>query len=406
MALLPVTRAGVRAGLLFLSFVAIWSLAVVPVCALTIHPVFSDGINADPNAIAIESGINAIIQGYEKTFADAIDISIAFYVMDSGLGESHWYYHTVSYTDYRAALATHGTSSDDATAIAHLPAGPNNPANGNQNVNLSFANSRALGFNVSLGPGQTDGGVWLNTSLLNYSRTNPDPDKYDFIGVVSHEINEVLGLSSSLNGSSNGGPAPTGPIGAMDVFRYGANGARSFDTGVNTLAYFSLDGTTQLAQFNQHQGGDFGDWDSYDSGGHPPRVQDAWTTPGVATDLGVELTALDAIGYHRVAITGDVNRDGIVNGQDISQVASNWLATGGNAADANGDHIVNGQDIALVASNWLHSSTAGSGGNGAASGTGAGTSVPEPSTLLLATIAVLFLLQRVARIYRAQCREV
>ena len=71
---------------------------------------------------------------------------------------------------------------------------------------------------------------------------------------------------------------------------------------------------------------------------------------------------------------GDVNYDGIVNGQDISLAASHWLQTGSPVpGDANGDGIVNGQDIALMASNWLQ------GVNG--SGGGGSSAVPEPSSI-------------------------
>jgi len=81
-------------------------------------------------------------------------------------------------------------------------------------------------------------------------------------------------------------------------------------------------------------------------------------------------------------LAGDVNFDGIVNGQDIALIASNWLAAGtGQAGDANHDGIVNGQDIALVASNWL----ATSGGPGEAQA----TAVPEPANFVLAILAVV-----------------
>ena len=54
-------------------------------------------------------------------------------------------------------------------------------------------------------------------------------------------------------------------------------------------------------------------------------------------------------------LPGDVNFDHIVNGQDISLVASHWLQTEplGENGDANEDGIVNGQDIAMIASHWL-----------------------------------------------------
>jgi hypothetical protein len=64
---------------------------------------------------------------------------------------------------------------------------------------------------------------------------------------------------------------------------------------------------------------------------------------GVAGSMGT-------IAFFR--LFGDANGDGIVNGQDIALVASNWLSQGP-SGDVNGDGIVNGQDIAAIASNWL-----------------------------------------------------
>jgi len=57
-----------------------------------------------------------------------------------------------------------------------------------------------------------------------------------------------------------------------------------------------------------------------------------------------------------VSPVGDANGDGIINGQDIALVASNWLAQGNQplAGDVNFDGIVNGQDMAQVASQWGH----------------------------------------------------
>ncbi len=97
-----------------------------------------------------------------------------------------------------------------------------------------------------------------------------------------------------------------------------------------------------------------------------------------------------------VQLPGDVNFDGIVNGQDIALMASNWLHTGsGSAGDANHDGLVNGQDMALAASNWLQSR--------AASGGGTALSVPEPAPLKLAAAALLCeILAVVARRIRRQ----
>ena len=58
-----------------------------------------------------------------------------------------------------------------------------------------------------------------------------------------------------------------------------------------------------MAQFdNQNDGGDFGDWQSNPlPPGVAPKVQDAFATPGANPSLGVELTALDVIGYNFAA---------------------------------------------------------------------------------------------------------
>jgi hypothetical protein len=79
-------------------------------------------------------------------------------------------------------------------------------------------------------------------------------------------------------------------------------------------------------------------------------------------------------------IAGDVNYDGVVNGLDISLVASQWLQTGKLAGDANGDGVVNGLDISVIAANWLATSAGG------------GAAAPEPATVVLATLGALALL--------------
>lgn len=64
-------------------------------------------------------------------------------------------------------------------------------------------------------------------------------------------------------------------------------------------------------------------------------------------------------------LPGDANQDGIVNGLDIAEVASNWLHAGGILGDTNGDNVVNGLDIAAIASSWLTTLPAGSNANAA-----------------------------------------
>lgn len=93
----------------------------------------------------------------------------------------------------------------------------------------------------------------------------------------------------------------------------------------------------------------------------------------------------------RPAIPGDVNSDGVVNGLDIGVVASHWLQLGTSPpGDANGDGLVNGLDINTIGLNWLQTSAAA-------------VSVPEPSALLLASLACLAWLTGRRWLARGQC---
>ena len=80
-------------------------------------------------------------------------------------------------------------------------------------------------------------------------------------------------------------------------------------------------------------------------------------------------------------LAGDANGDGIVNGQDISLIAANWLqnVTPGSGGDVNDDGVVNGQDISFVASHWTQQTAA----------QGGAIPTPEPATVVMALIATL-----------------
>jgi len=283
---------------------------------LTILPIFDSSITSDPQAAAIEATINSAIAGYHAHFSNPITVSIEFKEMDSGLGQSVTYLASVSYAAYRTALAANAATADDATALTYLPATANNPVNGSQYITLKDPLARALGFAGNPPAGDQDGIIGLNTSILNLSSAQNNPNLYSLSTTVSHEIDEVLGLGSALNNLNNGDPAPTYGVYPEDLFRYDQNGARSFTTDLNASAYFSINGVTQLAQFNQYMGGDFGDWYSY-SGDNVPQVQDAFGTPGSSPVLGVELQVLDVIGYTRIslplAITSSAGAGGSIN---------------------------------------------------------------------------------------------
>jgi hypothetical protein len=265
------------------------------VAGLTIQAMFDISITSDPNAAALENAINAAIVNIESMFSDPITVTIVFKKDTTiGLGQSSTAYYNLPYPTFLASLKADAKTSDDATAVALLPFVGTNPVNGSPTINVKSANLRAVG--IAANPG-VDGTITVNTAITNPGSPGTT-GTYNLVPVVQHEIDEVLGLGSSLPS------VPQATIFPEDLFRYDQNGARTFTTMNTVRAFFSINATTDLAQFdNQNDGGDFGDWQSNPRPmGVPPKVQDAFATPGANPALSVELTALDVIGYDRIPV--------------------------------------------------------------------------------------------------------
>jgi hypothetical protein len=100
--------------------------------------------------------------------------------------------------------------------------------------------------------------------------------------------------------------------------------------------------------------------------------------------------------------TGDLNFDGIVDIQDVTIAANNWLSTNAKG-DANHDGVVDIQDITLIANKWLQLIGPGPGGYFPQA-----TQVPEPTSCLLLVAAVpgLFFLRGIGRQRMRQPRPV
>jgi hypothetical protein len=255
---------------------------------LVITPTFDSSLTSDPNAATILSTINSAINFYQSTFSNNVNVLIKFQA-GGGLGTSNTTIYNIDYATFRSALAANATTADDATALAHLPVSSTNPVTGSRTINVKTANIRALGIPGSFPPiGGFDGVITLNTLLTDPG--NPSSSQqYDLLAVVEHEIDEVLGLGSSLPTPWQQSPMPE------DLYRYDSLSNRSFNTNDSAHAYFSIDGVNSLVEFhNINDGADYGDWASSAT----PRVQDAYATPGAHPTIGVELRALDVIGYN------------------------------------------------------------------------------------------------------------
>ena len=310
---------------------------------LVINATFDSTITSDPNAATIEGTINSVIALYQASFSDPVTVAITFHETSSGLGSSSTYYNVgISYSSIHAKLVAGAITVNDTKALAHLPNTTANPANGSTTMELTLPNGRALGFSgLDWNPstGQPDGDIYLNTALMNLTRTSINPSKYDLFAVAAHEVDEVLGLSSALDNLNNGDPAPTGDVDSMDLFRYDQNGNRSFNTTLSSQAWFSLDGKTQLVRYNQDASGDFHDW--YSPGSQTPRIQDAFGTPGTTPNPTVELIGLDVIGYHflvpaiaiakagtgKETVSWSPNTPGFALQENTNLLSTNWVSS-------------------------------------------------------------------------------
>jgi hypothetical protein len=284
----------------------------------TITATFDSSITNDPNAAAIESAINQAIATLESELTDPINVSIFFYYsttepdgtpLDANtLAESASMLYEVPWNDYITALKGDATTSDDATANASLPASP-------LTIDLlpSSANGRALGLvtpgelcadGTVCGSGTFDGVVILNsTAAFQFARPT-DADNFDAQRVIEHEMDEVLGLGSFVN-------LIAGYLRPQDLFSWSAPNSRNY-TSMGSR-YFSIDkGATDIVDFNQNPGGDFGDWLSESCPQAAPFVQNAFVCPGQYSDVTVyspEGINLDVIGYDLVGAPYDPSID-------------------------------------------------------------------------------------------------
>lgn len=193
--------------------------------SLVIVPTFDSTITKLSTAATIESTINTVIATYEADITTPITVYITFKNMTTGVGASSYNNYIVTYSNYLKALTASKTSADDTIALAHLSTGTTNPVTGTTDMLVKSALAKALGLSATVGlptaAGSSDGTVSVNTSLMNLTRTGTQvATKYDLQTVLMHEIDEVLGLSSTM-GQGYTAPSSTYPS-PEDLFRYSA----------------------------------------------------------------------------------------------------------------------------------------------------------------------------------------
>ena len=236
----------------------------------------------------------------ESHFYNPITVNISFddsSTLGGDVGANVTNNYVITYQSFIQALQQDTNQPYVAAALANLPTGATDPINGNTDMLIHSADAAALGMPIA-GASSPDGKVFLNLSAMNLSRlTNPTGGQYDLETVAMHEIDEVLGLGSTLG---QGFPSPyNGYLSPEDLFRYDTNGNRTFAAGSD--AWFEVTPGTKIAQFNSTAGLDYGDWLNVNGQVH---VQDAVGTTGHSGQVNLsasEIQALAVIGYETVA---------------------------------------------------------------------------------------------------------
>lgn len=275
---------------------------------LVIVPTFDTTITSNVNAAAIEASINRAIALYQSLFTDPITINIRFRLANTdptgaplpkgAVAESFYVIYYVPWTTYTLSLKADAKTTNDVSANEHLP-------NTLLTTNLvpSSAGGRAVNLNTppamfangTVGAGGPyDGIVTLNSDeTFKYTRPAVSGD-FDAQTAVEHEIDEVIGLGSYLGGSPEGTD-----FRPQDLFAWSAPGHLSHS--ILGIRYFSIDdGITNIVNFSQVAGGDFGDWASEPCPQVHPYVQNAFGCAGQSDDISAtspEGINLDVVGY-------------------------------------------------------------------------------------------------------------
>jgi hypothetical protein len=216
----------------------------------------SNTLNSAPSGFF--SAVNYVVSLFDATFTNNVTVNIEIgygtFPYDNStvpaLGESEqnglvW----GSYSQVKQALVSEG-----APGSSTLPS--SSPLRGN--LVLDSAQQKALGL---IGASTTlDGWVGIASDATlsqiggswSYSATaKPGSNQYYLVGVLEHEVTEIMGRASYLD--------VRGEYGVMDLYRYRSAGVHQ--TGTGSPAYFSTDGgTTNLDSWNTISGGDLGDW--------------------------------------------------------------------------------------------------------------------------------------------------
>lgn len=281
-------------------FAAVLAVATGPAYGLIITPTYDSSVdtNFGANATAFKNAFAYAASQIDSQFSDNVHVNIrvdgaagtsilgqsSTLLLSAGAGSA-------GYTAIRNAAVADATTADDQTSVGTGGSAPAaDPAGGNGKWWIARSEGKALNLVADDTTAGSDGTVTFGAGFTyTYDPNNRAVGgAIDIIGVMMHEISEVMGRIG-LSGSSFGGATS---YMFFDAFSYQGAGTRGLGGGAGN--WFSIDnGATLLKAFNGVGGGDTRDWASGTNDSF-----NAFSTSGVLNALtAVDLRTMDVIGW-------------------------------------------------------------------------------------------------------------
>lgn len=226
---------------------------------------------------SFRDGMETAARMLEAAFSDDVTINISVHYgnpSDENVSLGGSFRNNISYTNYRNALASDSTTTDDATALASLTT--NSSVDGVSNFVIARAQQKALGLLAAHDAG-IDGFVTMGTGFNGNT----------LVSGALHEITHAMGRE----------PGTT-----LDLYRYSGIGTHMFSGAVPAPgnSYFSLDGgLTALADFGVSS--DPGDFLNPPAGPRTPNDPFNENVGNLGSMTALDVRVMDVLGFNYIA---------------------------------------------------------------------------------------------------------